>query len=128
MILEDYGPQDRSLRAADADRESLAEFLGEQHLVGRLDTDELQERLDRCYAAKTYAELDTVVADLPVPQSRPRRPRVVLLPLIAILIVALALSHGHLVWLAALLLLGRAYLMRRSVGRVPVSSRAPATG
>jgi hypothetical protein len=106
-MFEDYGPPDRSLRAADADRESVAEFVREQHLAGRLDTDELQERLDRCYAAKTYAELDDVVADLPVPPTRPdsrsrapHLPRLALLPLVALLIVALALSHGHLVWLA----------------------------
>jgi Domain of unknown function (DUF1707) len=103
-MFEDYGPQDRSLRAADADRESVAEFLREQHLAGRLDTDELQERLGRSYTARTYAELDVVVADLPVPQprreSRSRRAPVALLPLVAILIVALAMSHGHLVWLA----------------------------
>lgn len=43
-MFEDYGPRDRSLRAADADRESVAEFLRDQHLAGRLDTDELPER------------------------------------------------------------------------------------
>ena len=102
-MIEDYGPPDRSLRAGDAVRESVAEFLREQHLAGRLDTDELQERLDRCFAAKAYAELDALLTDLPVrasPRELPsRRPRVVLLPLIATLIVALALSHGHLAWL-----------------------------
>ena len=110
-MFEDYGPQDRSLRAADADRESVAELLREQHLAGRLDTDELQERLDRVFAAKTYAELDAVVVDLPVRPSRPgsgsrvpRRPWFALLPLVAVLIVALALSHGHLIWLAPPLL------------------------
>jgi hypothetical protein len=110
-MFEDYGPQDRSLRAADADRESVAELLREQHLAGRLDTDELQERLDRVFAAKTYAELDAVVVDLPVRPSRPasrsgvlRRSPVALLPLVAVLIVALALSHGHLIWLAPPLL------------------------
>src|ERR1700750_2282463 len=100
-MIEDYGPPDRSLRAGDADRESVAEFLREQHLAGRLDTDELQERLDRCFAAKAYAELDALLTDLPVrasPRELPsRRPRVVLLPLIAILIGALGLSPGHLV-------------------------------
>ena len=92
-MFEDYGPQDRSLRAADADRESVAELLREQHLAGRLDTDELQERLDRVFAAKTYAELDAVVVDLPVRPSRPasrsgvlRRSPVALLPLVLSLI------------------------------------------
>jgi hypothetical protein len=113
-MFEDYGPPDRSLRAADADRESVAEFLREQHVTGRLDTDELQERLDRCFAAKTYAELDAVVDDLPRPRSRPRTTATTragrsawglpVLPLVPLLIVALALSHGHLAWLAVPLL------------------------
>jgi hypothetical protein len=104
-MFEDYGPQDRRLRAADADREAVAEFLREQHVAGRLDTDELQERLDVCYAARTYAQLDAVVADLPThqpwPVSRRRVPSLALLPLIGVLFVALAVSHGHLVWLVA---------------------------
>jgi hypothetical protein len=102
-MFQDYGPQDRSLRAGDADRESVAEFLRDQHLAGRLDIDELQERLEHSYAARTYAQLDAVVADLPVRQPRPRSrkhmPSVALLPMIAVLFLALAVSHGHLVWI-----------------------------
>ncbi len=106
--MPDLGPQDRTLRAGDADRDRVAETLREQHLAGRIDTDELQERIDRCYAAKTYAELDALLADLPGDDprervsERPRRrpvPRIALLPLLPILIVALALSHGHVLWL-----------------------------
>ena len=59
------GPRDRSLRAGDGDREAFAAILREQHLEGRLDSDEFQERLDACMAAKTYADLDQLVADLP---------------------------------------------------------------
>lgn len=110
-MFEDFGPRDRSLRAADADREAVAETLREQHLAGRLDTEELQERIGRCYTAKTYAELDGVLVDLPRPRPRPRTrprqrgsaapwPRAVLFPLMPLLIVALVLSHGHLLWLA----------------------------
>ena len=106
-MFEDYGPRDRSLRAADADREAVAERLREQHLAGRLDTEELQERIDRCYAANTYAELDEVLVDLPRPQPRTRQrgtgfpwPRAALFPLMPLLIVALVVSHGHLLWLA----------------------------
>ena len=95
---------ERNLRAADADRDGVAETLREQHLAGRIDTDELQERIERCYAAKTYAELDALLADLPRdPDSRPtphHAPRLALLPLIVLLIVVLALSHGHVLWLA----------------------------
>ena len=83
----------------------MGEFLREQHVAGRLDTDELQERLDDCYSARTYAELDAVVADLPMRQPRPvsrrRVPSLALLPLVIVLFLALAVSHGHLVWLVA---------------------------
>ncbi|MGN6871597.1 MAG: DUF1707 SHOCT-like domain-containing protein [Solirubrobacteraceae bacterium] len=94
-----------NLRAADADRDAVAAALREQHLAGRIDTDELQERIERCYAARTYAELDALLADLPgeEPGASARRgwgaPRVALLPLLPLLIVALALTHGRVLWL-----------------------------
>ena len=59
------GPRDRRVRAGDSDRETVADILREQHLAGRLDSDEFQGRLDRCMAAKTYADLDELVTDLP---------------------------------------------------------------
>jgi hypothetical protein len=98
-----HDPRDRNLRAADSDRESVADLLREQHLAGRLGSDEFQERLDRCYAARTYGELDELVADLPREEPRRpaastwRRPAMALLPLL--LIAAIVLSHGHLLWL-----------------------------
>src|SRR3954471_6567388 len=54
-----------ALRASDADRERAADALRRHHLDGRLDTDELQERLGRCYAARTTGELAALFADLP---------------------------------------------------------------
>jgi Domain of unknown function (DUF1707) len=42
-----------------------AAILRQQHLEGRLNTDELRARLERCMAAKTYAELDALIADFP---------------------------------------------------------------
>jgi hypothetical protein len=100
-----YGPYDRSLRAADSDREAVADILRDQHVAGRLDSDELQERIDRCYAAKTYADLDAVVADLPHEEPEPVRargqwlwPKFAIVPLVLIALVVL--SHGHLLWLA----------------------------
>ena len=105
--MAQYGPYDRSLRAADSDRESVADILREQHVAGRLDEDELQDRIERCYTAKTYAELDAVIADLPhesyaepTVSSGPGLrlwPRFAFVPLLLIAIVAL--SHGHLFWL-----------------------------
>lgn len=53
------------MRAADADREATAERLRVALEEGRLDLHEYDERLVRVYGAKTYADLDKVVADLP---------------------------------------------------------------
>ncbi|MET8909854.1 DUF1707 domain-containing protein [Micromonospora sp. NPDC004551] len=53
------------MRAADADREATAERLRKALEEGRLNLHEYDERLGRAYAAKTYADLDEVVADLP---------------------------------------------------------------
>ncbi|MFU8851058.1 DUF1707 SHOCT-like domain-containing protein [Micromonospora sp. SL1-18] len=55
------------MRAADADREATAERLRLALEEGRLDLHEYDERLVRTYSAKTYADLDAVVADLPGP-------------------------------------------------------------
>ncbi|MEV7428134.1 DUF1707 domain-containing protein [Nocardioides sp. NPDC092400] len=53
------------LRVSDADRHRTAEVLREAAGEGRLDMDELGERLEAAYAAKTYADLAPLVMDLP---------------------------------------------------------------
>jgi hypothetical protein len=53
------------LRASDEDRERYAQSLREHFAAGRIGEDELAERLDAVYAARTVAELDAVVHDLP---------------------------------------------------------------
>jgi Domain of unknown function (DUF1707)/Cell wall-active antibiotics response 4TMS YvqF len=58
-------PDPQHLRASDADRERVAETLRAAAGDGRLTMDELDERLDAVYAAKTYAELVPVTQDLP---------------------------------------------------------------
>ncbi|WUW43253.1 DUF1707 domain-containing protein [Micromonospora rifamycinica] len=60
------------MRAADTDREATAERLRVALEEGRLDLHEYDERLQQTYGAKTYAELDTVLADLPGPASAQR--------------------------------------------------------
>ncbi|HET8528704.1 MAG TPA: DUF1707 domain-containing protein [Gaiellaceae bacterium] len=86
------------LRAADADRDGVAATLRAAHAEGRLDASELEERLGRCYAAKTVAELDRLVDDLPRPRARqgpaPRRLPPVL-ALLALAAVLAAVTHGH---------------------------------
>lgn len=71
-------PDPRDLRCSDADREKVAEALRSATADGRIDLDELHERLERTYAARTYRELEPLVADLPgvagssLPAVRPR--------------------------------------------------------
>jgi hypothetical protein len=57
----------RHLRVSDADREQTAEALRMAAGDGRLTLDELDERLAAAYAAKTYADLESVTSDLPGP-------------------------------------------------------------
>jgi hypothetical protein len=60
------GPADHGLmRVSDSDREQAAEVLREAAGQGRISLDELDERLEAAYAAKTYADLATVTRDLP---------------------------------------------------------------
>jgi len=54
------------LRVSDDDRHRVAELLREAAGEGRLDLDELDQRLEAAYAAKTYADLVPITADLPV--------------------------------------------------------------
>lgn len=54
------------LRVADADREQVVEELREHAGAGRLTSDELEERIERAYLARTRADLDELRADLPV--------------------------------------------------------------
>jgi uncharacterized protein DUF1707 len=51
-------------RAGDADREAVAEQLRVAADDGRIDLAELDERLGLAYAAKTFRDLDVLVADL----------------------------------------------------------------
>ena len=65
-----------TLRASDADRDAVADRLRRAAIEGRLDPYELDERLDAALGAKTYGELDRLVADLPGAPATPRpRPK-----------------------------------------------------
>jgi Domain of unknown function (DUF1707) len=54
-----------NVRIGDADREAIAAQLREHYADGRLTLDELNERLDQTFAAKTRADLNVVLRDLP---------------------------------------------------------------
>ena len=84
-----------AMRAADADRESVAERLREAAGEGRLSTEELEERLESAFAARTYGQLDAILGDLPgsrlTPRAR-RRGSGPAAPAVAILAVPLVLA------------------------------------
>jgi fatty acid desaturase len=62
-----------TLRASDLDREHIAERLRNATAEGRLLASELEERLSAALTARTYGELDPLVADLPAVRDRGRR-------------------------------------------------------
>lgn len=62
--------RDPNMRASDADREATADRLRQHHTDGRIDPEEFQERLDKCYAAKTVGELAELTRDLPADPAR----------------------------------------------------------
>jgi hypothetical protein len=53
------------LRVSDADRDRAAREIREHFAAGRLTEDELDERVDAVYKARTASELDALKADLP---------------------------------------------------------------
>jgi hypothetical protein len=59
------------LRAGDSDREGAAADLREHFAAGRLNEEELSDRLATVYSATTLAELERVRADLPDPRPLP---------------------------------------------------------
>lgn len=64
-MADKSSPGPPSLRASDEDRERVASVLRESYSHGRLDLEELQQRLDAAYAAKTVNDLTHLTADLP---------------------------------------------------------------
>jgi Domain of unknown function (DUF1707) len=54
-----------AMRIGDAERDVAAADLGDHYAAGRLDLDELHERLDAVFTAKTFGQLTRVMSDLP---------------------------------------------------------------
>lgn len=118
-----YARRDHNERAGDADREATSERLRRHHAEGRLDAEEFQERIDRCYQAKTFGELEQLVIDLPpdpTPKPRFQLPRLRMIGLVPIVIAIAAISavtgghHGHFgLWVLIPLFLLFRFSLRR---------------
>lgn len=71
------GPEEQlarsRLRASHADREQVIGLLKAAFVHGRLTKEEFDGRVDRAFAARTYAELTGLTDDLPVLPAAPGR-------------------------------------------------------
>src|ERR1700755_1686234 len=64
-MLLDVADRPDDLRAADSDREYVAQRLRSALEEGRIDLAEFDERLASTYQAKTYGDLKALLTDLP---------------------------------------------------------------
>ena len=73
-------PLPSDVRASDADRERAVDLLRDHAAQGRLDADELADRVGRAYSATKRSELAALTTDLPsiepIRATRQRRPLV----------------------------------------------------
>jgi Domain of unknown function (DUF1707) len=105
-----------SLRASDADREAVAERLRRAAGEGRLEPDELEERLHTALRARTYGDLRRLLSDLPakplawerrgaemVPAARialavAMRVAIALAVVVVVLVVAAVMAAWWVIW------------------------------
>jgi DUF1707 SHOCT-like domain len=100
-----------ALRASDSDREFIAERLRNAAAEGRILAEELEHRLEATFAARTYGELNAVVADLPREPTRDGRPTRIpvrlrpatVVALVILFPVALAIAAAAIVAVVALM-------------------------
>jgi len=64
-----------NMRASEADRAQIVDHLRRATDEGRLRVHEFDERLEKALCARTYGELDAIVADLPRGRHPAKRPR-----------------------------------------------------
>ncbi|MEV0397645.1 DUF1707 SHOCT-like domain-containing protein [Polymorphospora rubra] len=83
------------LRVSDRDREAVVTRLGTAAGEGRLSLAELGDRSGQAYAAKTYGELEALVADLPLAEREHRSP---VIDHTGLILSLLALAGG-VVWI-----------------------------
>jgi Flp pilus assembly protein TadB len=111
------------LRASDAEREAVADRLRNAAAEGRLLAHELEERVARALRARTYGELDAVVADLPLARraSAPTRPLVragvavtgVVLAAVVVSVAVLVITSLLTVWALCVLIMWWCFGRRR---------------
>jgi hypothetical protein len=87
------------LRAGHGDRERVIEMLKDAFADGRLARDELDARAGRALAARTYADLAALTADIPAAARLPRPPAPARRPLARAAVMAgICLIIGFVAW------------------------------
>lgn len=90
-----------AIRASDADRDHVAEQLAAHYAAGRLDTGEYEERLAAAYAARSWSELRSVLADLPAETSADEPTTASVDPCLLICLLIACPPAGFIYWLIA---------------------------
>jgi hypothetical protein len=85
-------PRSATLRASDADRDAVADRLHRAAVEGRIEPEELEERLHQALRARTYGDLRRLTADLPGTPARRSNGSLALTALRLSLRVVLALA------------------------------------
>jgi hypothetical protein len=101
------GYSDEHLRVSDAERQAVADRLGQHFADGRLDQAEFDDRVGRAMGAKTRADLSGLFSDLPeagapAVTDRPFRRRRRHPVLIFVLLVLFVMATAHAVLWATL--------------------------
>jgi hypothetical protein len=87
------------MRASEAEREQTVEELLRHASVGRLDTEEFEQRVEAALGARTVDDLVTLIDDLPeLPESDFREHLAVYLAVITLLVVIWALTGAGYFW------------------------------
>ena len=126
-----------TLRASDADREAVTARLQTAAVEGRLEPEELEERLHLALRARTYGDLRRLVADLPAqPTAWNRRRRRGFAPLafaiamrvavvLVVAVIAVAVIVATAMWWLAWLVLWMVLSGRRYGAARPRSKALP---
>ncbi len=94
---------DPNIRVSDEERNRVAEALSQHYSEGRLDANELKERLDKAIGAKTRGDLAGLMTDLPalratVPEPHRHRRHVALWAALFVLLAAVSFPWGAVHW------------------------------
>jgi hypothetical protein len=123
-----YPSSDEHLRVSDAERQTVADHLGEHFAEGRLDQAEFDERVGQAMHAKTRGDLNGLFSDLPetgapaVADQPPRR-RGGHPVLLLVLLVLIGSAVAHALWWVAVPVAWLAFLvvavvlLTRTLGR-----------